>query len=318
MENTIKEFPIVDFHIHFVVKGYNLLDNYYSEYEKNFGLEKLNKIKSWAIDHEIEWQKSFNFPKPELNPPDWHEGAKRWEKELERYKLKKVAFVTGGNNDILEKVVNHSPGKFIGFAHHSPENSTAAEDLEKAVTEKKLKGYKVLAPLLKTPLDSPNFKNLWETAEKFRLPVLIHFGILGGGGGIAAGVNINPLSLEPVAKSYPDIPFVVPHFGCGYIRELLQLCWSCNNVYVDTSGNNEWLRWYPEKLSLEDLFKRFYETIGSRRIIFGSDSSWFPRGFAYRYLLDQLRACYSIKIPENDMARIFGGNALDLLEGVKT
>jgi len=120
-----------------------------------------------------------------------------------------------------------------------------------------------------------------------------------------------------VAQAYPTVPFVIPHFGCGYLRDLLQLCWACANVYVDTSGNNEWTRWYPYPLSLEALFQRFYETIGPRRIIFGSDSSWFPRGFARRYLADQLRACQQLQMPATDIELIFGGNARRLLEAVK-
>ena len=32
----------------------------------------------------------------------------------------------------------------------------------------------------------------------------------------------------------------------------------------------------PRNSSPWDLFRRFYETVGAERIIFGSDSSWFP------------------------------------------
>ena len=43
--------------------------------------------------------------------------------------------------------------------------------------------------------------------------------------------------------------------------------------------------------------------------MFGSDSSYFPRGFATRYLADQLRICYQLGVPKEDVAAIFGGNA---------
>ena len=45
------------------------------------------------------------------------------------------------------------------------------------------------------------------------IPVLIHFGILGSGGGVAWHQNINPLKLHNVAKDFPEVTFVVPHFG---------------------------------------------------------------------------------------------------------
>jgi predicted TIM-barrel fold metal-dependent hydrolase len=91
------------------------------------------------------------------------------------------------------------------------------------------------------------------------------------------------------------------------------LMWACPNVSVDTSGSNQWVRYMANKLSLEDLFRRFYETMGPERIIFGSDSSWFPRGFARRYLVDQLRICWEMGMPATDIQKIFGANAAKLL-----
>jgi len=49
-------------------------------------------------------------------------------------------------------------------------------------------------------------------------------------------------------------------------------------------------------------------------VLFGTDSNAFPRGFSVRYLQDQLRACYSINLPEADIALVFGGNASRLLQ----
>lgn len=90
--------------------------------------------------------------------------------------------------------------------------------------------------------------------------------------------------------------------------------WACPNVVVDTSGSNQWVRYMAHRLTLEDLFRRFYETMGSERIIFGSDSSWFPRGFARRYLVDQLRICWEMGMPAAELQQIFGGNAARLLK----
>ena len=69
----------------------------------------------------------------------------------------------------------------------------------------------------------------------------------------------------------------------------------------------------PFKLTLEDLFAKAYETIGPERMLFGSDSSYFPRGFVLRYLHDQIRICYQLNFPEEDIRAIFGGNAARLL-----
>jgi predicted TIM-barrel fold metal-dependent hydrolase len=143
---------------------------------------------------------------------------------------------------------------------------------------------------------------------------LIHFGVLGGGGGPAYNVhNLNPLSFWKVCSDFPALKVVVPHFGACYWRELLQLCWQCPNVYVDTSGSNQWIRWMPYDLSVKDLFRKAYETIGAERLIFGTDSSYFPRGFSVEYLREQLKICYDIGVPDEGIHRIFHDNAAELL-----
>jgi predicted TIM-barrel fold metal-dependent hydrolase len=69
----------------------------------------------------------------------------------------------------------------------------------------------------------------------------------------------------------------------------------------------------PYPLDLVTLFRRYLETAGPSRIIFGTDSSWFPRGFAHRYLEVQWQACAEIGVAEEDLRRIFAGNAARLL-----
>jgi len=314
--NATVDFPLVDFHLHLPLDGLDAqISGFYENYRRKYGYRKESIIKSWGEKYQQQWLKAWGFPEPEPSPEP-ENAACRWKKEVDKWGLTRVVFLTGGGNRELHRVIAPYRDTFTGFAHHPPEEEGAARELERAVQDLGLKGYKVFAPLVDKPLSHPGLEPLWKTAEKFKLPVLIHFGILGGGGGIASGTNINPLTLEPVARAFPEIPFVVPHFGCGYLRELLQLCWACANVHVDTSGNNEWLRWYPYPFTLEDLFRRFYETVGPERIIFGTDSYWFPRGWAEAYFREQLRACVNLGLPRHELALIFGGNALKLLERV--
>jgi len=176
-----------------------------------------------------------------------------------------------------------------------------------------LRGYKILAPGLDIPISDRSLYPLWEVAASYRIPVLIHFGILGGAGGIVAAVNINPLELQAAAKDFPNVPFVLPHFGAGYPQELLHLCWACPNVHVDSSGSNQWVRWMPYPLSLEALLRKFYETIGSERILFGTDSSDFPRGFSHKYLEEQNRIIRFQRWKDEDIENFFYKNACRLL-----
>ena len=290
--------PIIDFHAHFPTGDWrNSLDPVTAEYARS---------RAERMRHE------WDFPVREPSSPTpegLEQTADLWAAEVDRYELERVVFVTGRDNDTLASLVRRHPSKFAGMAHHRLSSPDAAGQLQRAVEELGMVGYKLIAPFVEGPFEDEAHTPLWKYAASRRLPVLIHFGLLGHAGGLVYHPRLSPLTLYPVAARFPEIPFVVPHFGCGYWQELLQLCWSCPNVYVDTSGSNQWVRWMPYTLSLEDLFRKAYETIGPERIIFGTDSSWFPRGFSYRYLQDQLRVCYWLNMKREDIEAVFGGNA---------
>ena len=55
------------------------------------------------------------------------------------------------------------------------------------------------------------------------------------------------------------------------------------------------------------------ETIGLERVIFGSDSSWFPRGFSVQYLKDLIRDCRALGIKDEEIQMILAGNAERIL-----
>jgi uncharacterized protein len=301
--------PVLDAHAHFPVRDGR--DVTREAYVARHGAAKWEAVSDWLRADQRAWRRAWGFPDPEPPGSD-EEMARRWAAEADRYGLVRVVFLTGGGNDRLASVVQAYPHRFVGFAHHDPFAPGAAAELERAVLELGLRGYKVIAPLLSGHLDDERLYPVWEAAERLRIPVLIHFGPLRYEG-IVSHPNMSPLVLQDVARAFPSIPFIVPHFGCGYPREVLHLAWVCGNVHVDTSGSNEWTRWMPYPLTLEGLFRTFRETVGPARILFGTDSSWFPRGFSARYLDDQRRACWAAGCTESEMRAIFGGNAARLL-----
>ncbi len=304
--------PILDFHAHFPARRAPGVDDpVRAEYVRRFGEDKWRMLQRHLAADQEAWRRVWGFPAPEPAGDDAAMSA-RWASEVERNELVRVVFLTGGGNDRLAGVVRAHPEKFVGFAHHDPFAPDAPAELDRAVRELGLRGYKVVAPDHRDRLDDERLYPLWEAAERLGVPVLIHFGPLRYEG-IVAGPNISPLVLQDVARAFPGVPFIVPHFGCGYPRELLHLMWVCGNVYVDTSGSNEWMRWMPFDLDLKVLFKKFLETAGPQRVIFGTDSSWFPRGFARKYLDVQTAACRDIGVSESDMRLIFAGNASRLL-----
>ena len=301
---------VIDIHIHFPI------ENSLGTISSNSNSPRNPLLTQYATDRgermRAEWSTESAEPVAKTDE-EVEVMIERWFAEVEHYGLRAINFVTGQGNDKLASIVAKHPEKFMGFAHHRLEPGCHVE-LKRAVNELGLKGYKLIGPRTDYPFELPELRPVWEFCAEKTLPVLIHFGWLGRGGGIVSHPRLNPLSLFEVARDFPEIPFIIPHFGVNHWPDVLALCWSLPNIYVDTSGSNQWMKWMPYPLTLEDLFRKAYENIGPERIIFGTDSSYFPRGFSVRYLQDQLRACYSLNFKDEDIRKIFGNNAARLLK----
>jgi hypothetical protein len=122
----------------------------------------------------------------------------------------------------------------------------------------------------------------------------------------------NPIDLHGVALRYPQLRFVLPHFGAGYLREALMLCDLCPNVHLDTSSSNSWMRYEEAHLDLRIVFKRALEVAGPRRLLFGTDSSFFPRGWNASIFETQSKALYEIGVTEEVARLIFHDNLVRL------
>lgn len=314
---VFQDLHIIDVHAHFPIKGdpsQSLRTREQGAIDNPRVAERQTQ-RNQSLEHtRQQWRMAFDFPDPETDEHTSEEQAARWVAELDKYGLERIGFVTGRDNDELSRVVQMYPDRFVGFAHFDITRDDAAQELERAVTTLGLKGLKLLAPAIPVLINDRSLYPVWETCERLGIPVLCHFGMLGAAGGVSYHPNISPAVLEPVARDFPSVDFIIPHFGIQHVTDLLFLCWSCPNVNVDSSGSNQWVRWMPYNLTLDDLFRKFYETIGPERILFGSDSSWFPRGFALRYLQDQIRICRFMNMPHEHLQMIFGGNAARILD----
>ena len=81
----------------------------------------------------------------------------------------------------------------------------------------------------------------------------------------------------------------------------------CPNVYLDTSSSNRWMA-YHSGLTLTDVFRQALLVAGPTRLLFGTDSSFFPRGWNRAVWDAQSGALHQLGIPEADMEAIVGGN----------
>ena len=160
-----------------------------------------------------------------------------------------------------------------------------------------------------------------ELARPGRL-VFVHCGVLTVGVRKKLGIPSlfdmrfsNPIDLHAVALAHPKVEFVVPHFGAGYFREALMLCDLCPNVRLDTSSSNSWMRFLPEEVDLRRVFRRALDVAGPQRLLFGTDSSFFPRGWNQVIFDAQTRALYELGVGAQEARLILGGNLEQLMAG---
>jgi hypothetical protein len=117
----------------------------------------------------------------------------------------------------------------------------------------------------------------------------------------------DPLGVARLASAFPAVPFIVPHFGAGLLRETLMAADACANIHLDTSSSNAWIRYLPG-LTLEAVFRSALSVVGATRLLFGTDSSFFPRGWQRAVYEAQRAALTSIGVSEPDREAICAGN----------
>lgn len=85
------------------------------------------------------------------------------------------------------------------------------------------------------------------------------------------------------------------------------------NVFLDTSSSNSWRRFLTPSPSLSDVLARALDVVGPERLLFGTDSSFFPRGWVRQVFREQCETLYGLGVTSDDARSIFGGNLARIL-----
>jgi len=232
------------------------------------------------------------------------------------------------NNDFLARIVEQDPSHFCGLA------TLPMQDVEAALVEFDraaglgLKGLMMFSNVNGKRADAKEFWPVFERAEKFHAPVFLHptvpanpegysdYGMWGPvlGFGVDAETAALRLVMSGVFERFPDLRVVLGHLGetipfflrridFVYLRTpeaLPQIRkrpseYFLQNFYVDTAG-----------VFHEPALQCAYSTLDHGRILFATD---YPLEDASKG-----KAFISTSgIPENDKAKIYGGNAERLL-----
>jgi uncharacterized protein len=259
----------------------------------------------------------------EMPPAEPRELAVRWAAELDRHGVSRACLIASipGDERSVAAAVDAFPGRFFGFFFFDPTEPDPAGRLASAFSSGRLRGICLFPAMHRYSLHDERVRPVFEAAALHGAIVFVHCGVLSVGARQKLGLESrfdmrfsNPIDLHAIALAYPGVRFVVPHFGAGYFREVLMLADLCPNVFLDTSSSNSWMRLQPEELSLRQVFRRALDVAGPGRLLFGSDSSFFPRGWHARIFEQQADALYEIGVSAADARRILGGNLLELLD----
>jgi predicted TIM-barrel fold metal-dependent hydrolase len=243
--------------------------------------------------------------------------ADRWVQELDKAGVRRAALIASipGDEESVASAVSRHPSRIVGFFMLDPSAPDAPGRAGRAINERGLRGICLFPAMHHVPLHDDRTLRVVETAAaRPGTAVFVHCGLLSVGVrrklGLPSKFDMrlgDPLGVSRLALMFPQVPFIIPHFGAGMLREALMAADACANVHLDTSSSNNWMRYTPG-LTLDAVFKTALAVTGPSRLLFGTDSSFFPRGWQGG-LYDQQKAIVDgLGLSPSDTALIFGGN----------
>lgn len=243
--------------------------------------------------------------------------ADRWVTELDRSGVGRaalIASVPGDEASVASARARH-PSRFVGFFMLDPTAPDAPGRTTRALDQLGLRCVCLFPAMQRYSLHDPRVSDIVGIAAKHPgTAVFVHCGALSVGVrtklGLPSRFDVrfgNPLDLHALAADHPAVPFIIPHFGAGLFREALLVADLAANVYLDTSSTNRWMSYHP-RLTLHDVFTQALAVAGPERLLFGTDSSFFPRGWNRAVYDAQVSALERAGVSDSDRHRIFTGN----------
>ena len=221
----------------------------------------------------------------------------RWIGELDRHGVSRAALIASmpGDAASVAEAVAHHPHRLIGFFMHNPAVPSADATLTRGLKELGMRAICLFPAMHGYALDDSVVDGVFRAAASHGAAVFVHCGVLTVGVrrklGLPSRFDLrrgDPLALAKTALAYPEVPVIIPHFGAGFFREALMAADQCPTIHFDSSSSNSWVRYHPG-LTLQAAFKQALAVAGPSRILFGTDSSFFPRGWQRSIYEEQTR-----------------------------
>ena len=305
MNTSWGEVEVCDAHVHFFSHGFYAA---MAAQKSDLSLSAGHPDPAEAVARILNW---------DAPPPDPQALAEIWARELDRRGVARAALIASvpGDEASVAAAVTAFPGRFHGYFMVNPVAAGALERVESALAAG-LQGICFFPAMHRYPMNDPRVEPILQAAStRAGTVIFVHCGALTVGIRNKLGLGSpfdmrysNPIDLHPLALSHPRLNFVVPHFGAGYLREALMLCDMCRNVHLDTSSSNSWMRYQSPALDLTAVFKSALDVAGPKRLLFGTDSSFFPRGWQEPVFSSQARILWELGLGKADAQAILGGN----------
>lgn len=251
------------------------------------------------------------------DPPGTPEAlADRWVSELDRHDVARAVVIASvpGDEESVATAIGKHPSRLVGFFMLNPAAADAAERLSRALDVWKLRGVCLFPAMHQYRLDDERVGAIFEAASSRGAAVFVHCGVLTVGVrkklGLPSPFELrlgDPLALAVVASRFPKVPVIVPHFGAGFFEAALMAADQCPNIHLDTSSTNSWIKYHPG-LTLEAVFRQALDVVGPERLVFGTDSSFFPRGWQAQIFEAQRKILDALGVGQEAQQKIFSGN----------
>jgi predicted TIM-barrel fold metal-dependent hydrolase len=243
----------------------------------------------------------------------------RWISELDRQGVDRAAIIASvpGDEESVAAAVARHPSRLVGFFMFNPAAADAGQQLSRTLAEGvqgRLRGICLFPAMHHYRLDDERVAAAFEAAQSRGAVVFVHCGVLTVGVRKQLALPSlfdlrlgDPLALAAVASKFPRVPVIIPHFGAGLLRETLMAADQCPTIHLDSSSSNGWIKYHPG-LTLESVFRQALDVAGPERILFGTDSSFFPRGWQRPVYEAQRAALANLGVSPDWQDKIFGGN----------
>jgi predicted TIM-barrel fold metal-dependent hydrolase len=250
--------------------------------------------------------------------------AERWVVELDHNNVRSAVLIASipGDLESVAVATESFPDRFRSVMMLNPLSHGADTRCANALGDGQTNGIFLFPAMHRYSMQDHHVHSLLAIVAGFPGAVVyVHCGMLSVGFRKKLGLHShfdmrfsNPVDLHSVALSFPNLPFVIPHFGAGYLREALMVADLCPNIYFDTSSSNRWMRCEPSVTDLAGVFRKVLDVVGPRRLLFGTDSSWFPRGWIRSVFDTQVDALAAVGVDAGAAKGILGGNLRGLLQ----